>query len=404
MANPKKKIAIITANYPYGETESFLHNEILYLAKYFDIELYPISKNDINDVARKLPINVKYNKPFLSKNKKERIINGFFNYSPLFPYLKDIIILLLKSNNIGQSFLQWFTHFIAFRPILSSKFFVQMLNNNNYNIIYFYWANIPINLIKDFNNKTFIRVHGAEVDFIRANNYICLIRHRIVSNNSITYLPISDNSFLNINKINNNTNSIISRIGVYDNGLNRVDHNEGLIRIVSCSNVIPLKRIHLIINSLHNIIEKKIEWIHFGDGFMMNEILNLSKKIPQNINVVFKGRVDNDLVIKFYKENYIDLFINVSEVEGVPVSIMEAFSFGIPCFATDVGGTSEIVNDSNGFLVKKNFKLNELERVIINIKETSKIKELRENSRKTWNEKCNAKKNFEDLVNIFNNN
>jgi len=398
----KKKIAIITANYPFGNTETFLHNEILNLSNSFDIELFPMSKKNINDISRKLPINVKYNKPFLSKNRKERIINGFFNSGPLLPYLKDIIIIIIKSKNIKQSFLQWFTHFTAFRPILSSESFNQILNNN-YDVIYFYWANFPISLFNNFNNNIFIRVHGAEVDFERANNYICLIRHRIISNKNIKYLPISNNSFHNINKIKK-TNSIISRIGVYDNGYNEVSGNENLIRIVSCSNIIPLKRIHLIINSLHSVIEKKIEWVHFGDGFMMNEILNLSKKLPQNINVVFKGRVDNDLVIKFYKENYIDLFINVSEVEGVPVSIMEAFSFGIPCFATDVGGTSEIVNDSNGFLVKKHFELNELERVIINIKEISKIKRLRENSRKTWNEKYNAKINFDDLVNIFNNN
>ena len=33
------------------------------------------------------------------------------------------------------------------------------------------------------------------------------------------------------------------------------------------------------------------------------------------------------------------VFLNVSSSEGVPVSIIEAMSFGIPCIATNVGGT-----------------------------------------------------------------
>ena len=44
----------------------------------------------------------------------------------------------------------------------------------------------------------------------------------------------------------------------------------------------------------------------------------------------------------------VDLFLTVSANEGIPVSIMEAQSFGIPVIATDVGGISEIVNNVNG--------------------------------------------------------
>jgi glycosyltransferase involved in cell wall biosynthesis len=46
-----------------------------------------------------------------------------------------------------------------------------------------------------------------------------------------------------------------------------------------------------------------------------------------------------------------DAFINVSESEGVPVSIMEGFSFEITVFATDAGGSAEIVDDSYGVII-----------------------------------------------------
>ena len=48
--------------------------------------------------------------------------------------------------------------------------------------------------------------------------------------------------------------------------------------------------------------------------------------------------------------------MNVSESEGIPVSIMEASSFGIPVIATNVGGVGEIVeNGYNGLLLNKDF-------------------------------------------------
>lgn len=40
--------------------------------------------------------------------------------------------------------------------------------------------------------------------------------------------------------------------------------------------------------------------------------------------------------------------------EGIPVSIMEAISFGIPIIATNVGGNAEIVNDETGVLIPVN--------------------------------------------------
>jgi colanic acid/amylovoran biosynthesis glycosyltransferase len=37
--------------------------------------------------------------------------------------------------------------------------------------------------------------------------------------------------------------------------------------------------------------------------------------------------------------------------EGIPVSLMEGMAAGLPCIATRTGGTPELVNSSNGFLV-----------------------------------------------------
>ena len=103
----------------------------------------------------------------------------------------------------------------------------------------------------------------------------------------------------------------------------------------------------------------------------------------------------------FYKNNKVDLFINVSSTEGLPVSIMEAISFGIPCLATDVGGTSEIIIDGiTGKLIPKDFENSFLAQEIENIINMDKddYNNLRKKTRNFWKENYQAKNNFKNFA------
>ena len=100
---------------------------------------------------------------------------------------------------------------------------------------------------------------------------------------------------------------------------------------------------------------------------------------------------------EIYKNYYFDFFINTSLYEGLPVSIMEAFSFGIPAIATNVGGTSEIVNSENGVLIDKDFDPKEVAETIVQIYNNN-LNNLRVNAWKTWKEKFDAEKNYERLI------
>ena len=170
--------------------------------------------------------------------------------------------------------------------------------------------------------------------------------------------------------------------------------------IVSCSNLIPVKNVHLIADALKQITSIKIKWIHFGDGVEKDRIINISNDFPENIKFEMKGSVRNNDIISFYKTNAPDLFINVSSSEGIPVSIMEAMSFGIPVIATNVGGTSEIVNNKNGFLLESNFCITDLVDIIKSFynKNLIEFKNLQEQSFETWKNNFNAADNFSKFV------
>lgn len=85
-----------------------------------------------------------------------------------------------------------------------------------------------------------------------------------------------------------------------------------------------------------------------GNGSDTN---NIRKKI-QNENIIsdvtFLGRVSHRNLIEFY--NMADVLALPSEMEGVPMVILESLSCGTPVVASDVGGIPEIINDTNGIV------------------------------------------------------
>ena len=85
----------------------------------------------------------------------------------------------------------------------------------------------------------------------------------------------------------------------------------------------------MIVEILSYIDRENVKWVHFGEGYLRDEIEKLCNTKLKNVKVDFRGLVANADILDYYANNYVDLFINVSESEGIPVSIMEATSAGI---------------------------------------------------------------------------
>ena len=109
----------------------------------------------------------------------------------------------------------------------------------------------------------------------------------------------------------------------------------------------------------------------------------------------FSVNFENERVHKFYSEQPVDVFINLSDSEGLPVSIMESMSYGIPVIATDVGGTREIVNEKTGFLIPKDFQPQKVAEIITNFSLLSKEEKqkYREAAYEMWESKFDGEKN-----------
>ena len=156
----------------------------------------------------------------------------------------------------------------------------------------------------------------------------------------------------------------LARLGTVDHGPGPWEPSDTL-RLVSCSNLVPLKRVELIVQAL-GMIGRPVAWTHFGDGPERGRLEAMARALPDHIQVVWTGAVPNRELIAWYREHSVDLFVHVSASEGgVPVALQEAASFGIPLVACDAGGVRELVSEGTGLLLPVDVDPASLARAIV---------------------------------------
>ena len=368
----KKILFIYTKYFPYGVAESFLENEIEVLSKRFS-KIFVLPEVLKQGKIRKLPENVEC--VTIEKTNASKLIllsQYFFLSSSVF--LNEIIkdknrLSYIKSL---KKYIHIFLSRIEMSISLQHRFGEHILLEATH---YSYWTEgwatvLSIMKRKHKIKKLVSRVHGYDLFIERRQSKVIPFRYLqfreidkvvAVSNHAYAYLVDNHPKFK-------------YKFSTYPLGVE--DHSKGVFEpknmftIVSCSNIIPLKRVHIIPDSLSNI-SFNIKWVHIGGGDI-HGLLEKCKTLPKNIEYELKGELPNNEVIQFYKTNHVNLFLHLSESEGgIPVSIQEAISFGIPIIATKAGGIPEIVNDETGILLSKSIDAKTLTQSIIEFKDSS---------------------------------
>jgi glycosyltransferase involved in cell wall biosynthesis len=89
-----------------------------------------------------------------------------------------------------------------------------------------------------------------------------------------------------------------------------------------------------------------------GDGTQRGALERLTESLGLK-HVRFLGRVPNDRMPALYAAA--DVYLNASDIDNMPLSIIEAFAAGTPVISTDPGGIPYIVtHEKTGLLVPRN--------------------------------------------------
>ncbi|MCE5192177.1 MAG: glycosyltransferase [Actinomycetia bacterium] len=173
--------------------------------------------------------------------------------------------------------------------------------------------------------------------------------------------------------------------------------------VVSCSSLTPVKRVSLLAEAIGRLTFQ-VQWTHLGSGPEEMAIRKIVSTFPDNATAILSGQVSNEDVRSFYRETAVDVFVNVSASEGIPVSIMEALASGVPVLATDAGGSMEAVRPSvDGYLLPVDASADVVAEAIAKIHslDSEAYAALSEGARAAWASKFDANRNYAEFFEML---
>lgn len=382
-----KRLYVFTAQYPYGFQENFLETEVRYLSKRFDqVVFVPLGGQGTRQ--RNIPENCLVETSLFTERYKK-----LFKSLLGIPYVFSTYFKLFFDDKVYCSINKarlWLFSMIMCSYYRQSRVVRRMLKNiQEQDVIYSYWGADYNSILPFFAGKAKLvsRFHG-HWDLWQSMNEEGYIPNRSKLMQSLSAaVTISQKGESFLRKRYPFAPLKTFHLGSIDCGIcNKSKDN--ILRVLSCSEVYPLKRVPLIFDALCNVTDTDTEWTHIGDGPDFESLKEKVNNYKGQMKCNLMGRLNHSDVLKYYKEHPVDLFINLSTNEGIPVSIMEAISFDVPVVATNVGGTSEIVTKETGILLNSNPSIEEISNAIQTV-----IKEELE-PRAYWDKEYNADKNY----------
>ena len=122
--------------------------------------------------------------------------------------------------------------------------------------------------------------------------------------------------------------------------------------ILFLGRLVPEKGIHYLIEAFQKLNTRKKLVIAGGCSDSDDYMKKLQEMAKGNENILFTGFVQGRLLEELYSNAY--LYVLPSDVEGMPLSLLEAMSYGNCCLTSDIPECTEVVEDKAVSFAKGN--------------------------------------------------
>ena len=247
-------------------------------------------------------------------------------------------------------------------------------------------------------------------DFQENKHGIFISLQKIIRNWSInkSNLIITPSQHLKtfINKIGVDNKILVINNGVTIQETNNKVFQNRIIQLLVISRLVTQKNIDSIIKAVKVMENEGIILNIVGDGSEINNLKNLVENYELEEKVNFIGKIENAKLNEYLSNA--DIFVQASNYEGLPHSILEAINYEIPILSTEVGGCSVLLNKGErGYIIP--LPISEtgisdgIRRIINNKKEAmSKAKVAKEFLNQQHNFNMNADIYHENINEMFN--
>ena len=197
-----------------------------------------------------------------------------------------------------------------------------------------------------------------------------------------------------------------NKIEIINNGVFIPEENTNIftndqINITIVSRLVSHKNIKKIIRAISDLNDPLIYLNIIGDGPELNQLQKISLESNKKDNIIFHGKLNRDEINHIFLNS--DIYIQASNYEGLPHSLLEAMSYGIPVLCTPVGECKEILgNEDRGYILDLPVSKNNIKSKISEIIGEKNIANKKgERGKDFINEKYNLTNSFNLYKNLF---
>lgn len=210
-------------------------------------------------------------------------------------------------------------------------------------------------LCRKFNIRNIIHLHGSEFEkwFYGTDEYT---RRRIkeLLRESDAFIVLGNEWNHAIRKMEPTTKTVVVSNTVHMPDY-RIKWNKDRVQILFLGVLIKRKGVADLIEAIKLISDQNkignMKFVIAGSGHQEAELKERCKIYGLDPYVTFTGWVSGREKEKLLKES--QLLVLPSYNEGLPISILEAMSYGLPVIATNVGDiSSAVVDKRNGYLIQ----------------------------------------------------
>lgn len=139
--------------------------------------------------------------------------------------------------------------------------------------------------------------------------------------------------------------------------------------ILYLGRLVPEKGLKDLIRAFQKVSTDKKLVIAGGISDTKEFVKEIKQMAKQDKRILFTGFMEGNLLEELYSNAY--LFVLPSEVEGMPISLLEAMSYGNCCLVSDIPGCTEVVEDQA--VIFKQGNIRDLERKLQRMCEDEKM-------------------------------
>lgn len=335
----KKKISFLLLHLGFGGIESSTINTANALSQKYDVELisfYNLKENQTQYINKNISIKYLYNggpnkAEFLDALKRKNIIGiireGF----------KSLDIIIKK-------------HSLIKREIQNSNSFAIISTRYDFST-----------LLSKYGKKDIIKIAQEHHHHNNNKKYINILTHKY---NNIDYLFALTKSlkedYTNFLKNNKHTKILVVPNMLTNNS--NIHSNLDNKNILSICRLHEGKRIDELINIFSRLKDKSSKLYIIGDGEEKENIEKLILDLDLQDRVIMTGYLNKEEQLRYLQNSSVYAMTSISE--GLPMVLLEAMSFGIPCIAYKTeSGVCDIINETNGFIIENRNSKDYLEKL-----------------------------------------